>query len=98
MSRRPGDVRNSQRNNNQGRGPLPSGFGLPRWVLWAILGLILVVFLAPTFFSGRSANEIPYTQFRQEVTEKKVKEVTISQDGRIVGTRADGSKFTSAAP
>src|SRR5438270_13690356 len=99
MSRRPSDLRpSSQRPNGNQRGPLPGGLGFPRWVLWAVLALILVLVLAPTFFSSKGGNDIPYTEFRQEVADKKIRDVTIAQDGRIDGTRSDGTKFTSTAP
>jgi cell division protease FtsH len=97
MSRRPTDLRPG-RNNQQGQRGLPSGFGLPRWILWVVLLIVLTLVIAPTFFSGKSGNDRSYTEFRNLVAQDKVEAVTVAQDGRIEGTLKDKTKFTTTAP
>jgi cell division protease FtsH len=59
---------------------------------------VLALFFAPTLLSQKSGDEIGYTQFRIQVSEDKIREVTISHDGHIDGVRKDGTKFTSTLP
>jgi cell division protease FtsH len=102
MSRRPGDLRPGQGKNPQ-KGGLPSGFGLPRWVLWAALLLILMLVFAPALLSRSGGKELGYNEFVNDVQAGKVAEVAIGQDGHIEGKLkappdGDGSTFTSTAP
>lgn len=63
--------------------------------------LIIAAFvIAIDAFSGQSANksELSYTGFIQQVQQKKVESVTITNDHGIKGKLKNGTEFNSYAP
>ncbi|MDZ7893988.1 MAG: ATP-dependent zinc metalloprotease FtsH [Sphingobium sp.] len=64
-------------------------------LIWAGVILALLVFIS--LFDGRTANSgssIAYSEFRQKVQDRDVKDVAISAD-RITGTLSDNSRFST---
>ena len=62
-----------------------------------VLAIILIAVLSNDFFSGMNQESYTYSDFKKEITDKKVASVTIQQNeqvptGRIVVTPVDSKK------
>jgi len=84
-----------------GRG-LP-GQGMPRWGLWALLGLTLsVLFLGPLLGGADDPDAVSYADFMSSVRAGEVESVEIDNtDGSIKGTYDDdagGDDFRTTGP
>jgi cell division protease FtsH len=74
---------------------------MPRWGLWALLGLTLSILLIGPLLSGAGdADKIPYSDFMTQVREGQVESVEIDNtNGAITGTLTDdGGKFRTTGP
>jgi cell division protease FtsH len=72
---------------------------MPKWGLWVLLGLTLVIVLSSSFATSDGGEEISYSEFMAEVRDGKVEQVEVDNtNGDISGELADGSKFTTTGP
>ena len=74
--------------------------GLPRWGLWALLGLTLSVLLIGPLLSGAGdPDKIAYSDFMDQVRDGKVESVEIDNtNGSITGELTDGGEFRTTGP
>ncbi len=49
--------------------------GFPRWALWVVVGVLIVLIGVMASQNSNGTNEISYTQFKQDVTDGKVKSI-----------------------
>jgi cell division protease FtsH len=72
---------------------------MPKWGLWVLLGLTLVIVLSSSFASGTSNEKISYSDFMAQVREGKVDTVEIDNtNGGISGELGDGTEFRTTGP
>ncbi|NLD75765.1 MAG: ATP-dependent zinc metalloprotease FtsH [Acidimicrobiales bacterium] len=93
------------RNRGQGGPAGPGGSGTPgpgsarqvgnsRWFLWAALGLCALVVLILLNQGPDNGKELSYTEFKQQVSEQKVAEITYDNvNARITGKFKSGDEF-----
>src|SRR6188472_1387654 len=79
------------------------GQGMPRWGLWALLGLTLsVLFLGPLLGGTNNPDPVTYADFMTSVRAGDVKSIEIDNtDGSIKGTYTDdagGDDFHTTGP
>ena len=74
--------------------------GLPRWGLWALLGLTLSVLLIGPLLSGAGdPDKIAYSDFMDQVRDGNVESVEIDNtNGSITGKLTDGGEFRTTGP
>ena len=73
--------------------------GMPKWGLWVLLGLTLMIVLSSSFAGGTSNEKISYSDFMAQVREGKVDTVEIDNtNGGISGELADGTEFRTTGP
>ena len=81
----------------QGRNPkIPgrSDGGWPRWSAWIVVGILITLLAAANALGTDSSDEIPYTQFLTEVSEKKIESIEYDNTtARITGTRTNQEAF-----
>ena len=84
------------------RGPgrsLRGDQGMPKWGLWVLLGLTLMIVVLPSLLGGTSQEEISYSDFMGEVRDGDVERVEIDNtNGKITGERGAGSEFRTTGP
>jgi len=73
---------------------------MPKWGLWALLGLTLtVVLIGPLLSSAGDPDKVSYSAFMADVREDNVKSVEIDNtNGSISGELDGGEKFRSTGP
>jgi len=76
------------------------GQGMPKWGLWALLGLTLsIVVLGPLLSGAGDPDKIAYSSFIVDVREGNVKSVEIDNtNGSISGELEDGDEFRTTGP
>ncbi len=83
------------------RGPargLAGGQGMPKWGLWVLLGLTLMIVVLPSLASSSDASKVAYSEFMAAVREGEVDSIEIDNtNGAITGTR-DGEDFRTTGP
>ena len=86
--------------DQRGSGRGLSAQGMPRWGLWALLGLTLsILLIGPLLSGGTDPDKIAYSEFMDQVREGKVESVKIDNtDGSITGTLNDDSEFKTTGP
>ncbi|MDQ1424131.1 MAG: cell division protease FtsH, partial [Acidimicrobiaceae bacterium] len=89
-------------NGRQGGGrPTPGaggGPGLPRWSVWILLGVVLLLAFGLRLLPSSTGTRIQYSEFRQDVVDKKVTEAQYNNEsGDITGKLADGTTFVTTA-
>ena len=73
--------------------------GLPRWSLYVLLGLTVVILLSSTMSAGTSSEKVSYSEFMSQVRGGNVESVEIDNtNGSISGTLDDKSKFRTTGP
>ncbi|MFP5256732.1 MAG: ATP-dependent zinc metalloprotease FtsH [Acidimicrobiia bacterium] len=73
--------------------------GMPKWGLWVLLGLTLVIVLSSSFAAGGGGEEISYSKFMAEVRDGNVEQVEVDNtNGNISGELADGTQFSTTGP
>jgi cell division protease FtsH len=73
------DERNKEEIPNR-----PSPLGRWSWLLWVLLLIILVPWLSGLLFGGDQGSQITYTEFRQQVEQGNVSQVTVTGE-KITG-------------
>ncbi len=82
----------------KGTNPIKGASGMPRWAIWALLGLVVVVLLGSQFLQPASGNELTYTDFLSKVSSHQVTKATYNnQTGTISGELSNGTKFRTTA-
>jgi cell division protease FtsH len=73
---------------------------MPRWGLWALLGLTLgILLIGPLITSADDPDEVPYSTFMADVRDGQVDSIEIDNtDGSITGQRDDGGEFRTTGP
>ena len=67
---------------------------MPKWGLWVLLGLTLVIVLSSSFAASDGGEEISYSEFMAEVRDGDVERVEVDNtNGDISGELADGTEF-----
>jgi cell division protease FtsH len=90
--------RPSNQNNNQGQGQ-SRGPGLPRWSVWVLLGLLVLLLFGSRLIPTNNGKEINYNDFLTQVKAGEVKKSNYNNSsGRITGELANGQKFTTSGP
>jgi len=76
------------------------GQGMPKWGLWALLGLTLsIVLLGPLLGGTGDADKVAYSSFMADVREGHVKSVEIDNtNGSISGQLEKGGEFRTTGP
>jgi len=76
------------------------GQGMPKWGLWALLGLTLsIVVLGPLLSGADDPDKIAYSSFMADVREGNVESVEIDNtNGSITGKLAGGEEFRTTGP
>ncbi len=80
-------------------GPLRSDQGMPKWGLWALLGLTLLVVVLPSLLGGSDAKKVPYSRFMAQVRSGDVQSVEVDNtNGSITGKLDNGKEFRTTGP
>ena len=74
--------------------------GWPRWMIFVLVGGVLMFLLLPQLLSSNSGNEINYGDFMNQLTAHQLSDVSFDNTtGKITGTVINGNKkFTSNGP
>jgi cell division protease FtsH len=73
--------------------------GLPKWGLWVLLGLTLVVILSSSLVATSPKEKVPYSEFMAQVRAGKVDSVEIDNtNGAISGELKNGKTFRTTGP
>ena len=72
---------------------------MPKWGLWVLLGLTLLVVVLPSLLSTSDSEKVSYSQFMEQVRGGEVKEIEVDNtDGSISGELEDGGEFRTTGP
>jgi cell division protease FtsH len=72
---------------------------MPKWGLWVLLGLTLLIVVLPSFVSASDDATIPYSEFMEAVRDGDVESIEIDNtNGAITGEREDGEGFRTTGP
>ncbi|MET0728416.1 MAG: ATP-dependent zinc metalloprotease FtsH [Acidimicrobiales bacterium] len=73
--------------------------GMPKWGLWILLGLTLVIVLSSSMVGTSDEEEISYSEFMSQVRDGAVDGVEIDNtNGRISGELDNGAEFSTTGP
>ncbi len=80
--------------------PTPTPSGPSRWLLWVVLGGVLLgtLLLFHPGIGGSTTRQFSYSGFVSEVTANKVSTATISSTGLVSGKLDNGVAYTSQIP
>ena len=71
---------------------------MPKWGLWVLLGLTLMIVVLPSLVGTSDASRIPYSEFMAAVRDGEVDSIEIDNtNGAITGT-LDGEDFRTTGP
>jgi cell division protease FtsH len=72
---------------------------MPKWGLWVLLGLTLMVVVLPTLLSTSSTKKVPYSSFMSQVRAGSVQSIEVDNtNGSITGKLDSGSEFHTTGP
>ncbi|MGH9275221.1 MAG: ATP-dependent metallopeptidase FtsH/Yme1/Tma family protein, partial [Acidimicrobiales bacterium] len=75
------------------------GQGMPKWGLWVLLGLTLVIVLSSSFATSGDKEKVSYSDFMAQVKAGKVETVEVDNtNGGISGKLANGTEFRTTGP
>ncbi|MGH8836179.1 MAG: ATP-dependent zinc metalloprotease FtsH [Actinomycetes bacterium] len=80
--------------------PKPAAPQPPQWRRWLLpIGVLvmLLLLLGPGLLT-RTATEVPYSGFLQQVNAGQVQSVVIDDKGRVTGVTVEGERFTTQLP
>ncbi|HLT16052.1 MAG TPA: ATP-dependent zinc metalloprotease FtsH, partial [Acidimicrobiales bacterium] len=84
------------------RGPgrsLRGDQGMPKWGLWVLLALTLVIVLSSSFAGSGGGEDISYSTFMGHVRDGEVERIEIDNtNGDIDGELKDGTEFSTTGP
>ncbi|MEX2293800.1 MAG: ATP-dependent zinc metalloprotease FtsH [Acidimicrobiales bacterium] len=79
--------------------PVFGGQGIPRWGIWVLLGLTLVIIVSSGLAASPKREKVSYSDFMAQVRDAKVAAVEIDNtNGAITGKLDDGSTFRTTGP
>ncbi len=79
--------------------PFSAGQGMPKWGLWVLLGLTLVIVLSSSLAASGDRERISYSDFMAEVRAGRVDTVEVDNtNGGISGELASGDEFRTTGP
>ena len=68
--------------------------GFPKWAIWALVGLVVLVLVVPTLLRGQTGDQITYTEFIDDVKAGEVESITFDNTtGDIDGAYRNGDEF-----
>ena len=95
----------NNRPNPQGGGQGPgqnqggNGPGLPRWSIWVLLGLLVLLLFGSRLIPTNNGKEISYGSYLSQVKAGDVAKSNYNNaSGRITGETTSGQKFTTSGP
>ena len=69
---------------------------MPRWAVWVLVGLAVLLLLGPRLLPTPERTEFTYTEFLELVEGGEVREITINNlNNQITGTLRDGREFVT---
>jgi cell division protease FtsH len=72
---------------------------MPKWGLWVLLGLTLVIVVLPGLVAGDDSSKIPYSEFMAAVRDGEIDTIEIDNtNGAITGEREGGEEFRTTGP
>ena len=72
---------------------------MPKWGLWVLLGLTLLVVVLPSLLSSTRQDKVEYSTFMAQVREGHVDSIEVDNtNGSISGDKKDGSEFRTTGP
>jgi cell division protease FtsH len=72
---------------------------MPKWGLWVLLGLTLLIVVSSSLASTPSKEKLPYSDFMAQVTDGKVASIEIDNtNGAISGKLGAGGSFRTTGP
>jgi cell division protease FtsH len=72
---------------------------MPKWGLWALLGLTLLVVVLPSLVGGNDSKKVPYSRFMAQVRDGSVQSIEIDNtSGSITGKLENGTEFRTTGP
>jgi cell division protease FtsH len=72
---------------------------MPKWGLWVLLALTLVIILSSSLATGDAGKKVSYSSFMSEVRDGNVDTVEVDNtNGSISGELDGGEKFTTTGP
>jgi len=70
--------------------------GLPRWVTWAIVGVVILLIAGPRLLPSSKATNVSYTEFLELVEQGQVTKVEINNLSNVIsGKLKDGGEFVA---
>lgn len=70
--------------------------GLPRWVTWAIVGVVILLIAGPRLLPSSNATNLSYTEFLELVKQGQVTKVEINNLSNVIsGKLKDGGEFVA---
>jgi cell division protease FtsH len=88
-----------ERPKQPGNRPGMRAPGLPRWSVWVLLGLVLLLLFGSRLFTTDTSEEMSYSTFLDHVREGEVTKVDYNNtSGTIRGELEDGTEFRTSAP
>ncbi|MEJ5254706.1 MAG: ATP-dependent zinc metalloprotease FtsH [Acidimicrobiales bacterium] len=85
----------------EGRGPgrLGGEQGWPKWMIWVVVGVVLLALFLPQLVQRSTGNEISYGEFIDKLRSEQVRDATFNNtNGDIKGTLEDGTEFHATGP
>ncbi len=81
------------------RRPGRTGPGLPRWSLWVLVGVLVLLVLGPRLIPEEAGTDIAYNQFIELVRDGKVRDISYNNNTlEITGTQTNNQEFATVAP
>jgi cell division protease FtsH len=72
---------------------------MPKWGLWALLGLTLLVVVLPSLLSTSSSKKVSYSRFMAQVRDGSVDSIEVDNtNGSITGKLDNDSEFRTTGP
>ena len=72
---------------------------MPKWGLWVLLGLTLLVVVLPSLLSTNSSKKVSYSRFMAQVRDGSVDSIEVDNtSGSITGKLDSGSEFRTTGP
>ncbi|WP_208029206.1 ATP-dependent zinc metalloprotease FtsH [Rhabdothermincola sediminis] len=85
--------------DGRGQGRLGGEQGWPKWMVWVLLGVVLLALFLPQLVQRSSGTEISYGEFIDKLQAQQVQDATFNNsNGNISGTLTDGTEFHATGP